>query len=146
VLKSACDGPCLLNLTSGASNTTLGSFNFNAPGTYFLFLDSWPDPNCFNYSLTVSLPAAVVWPGDADNDGTVSISDMFLIAGGYGRTGPARANPGSNWQGYAADQLWSNQTPYRQTIINNVYLDANGDGTINLFDVAIAVQYRGNSR
>jgi hypothetical protein len=146
VLKSVCDGPCLLNLTSSAGSVASGSYSFSQAGNYYLFIDSWPSPNCFNYSLTVSLPPAVVWPGDADNDGTVTAYDLFLAAGGYGQTGPARTYPGSNWQGYAAGQLWNTQTLYRQTTVNNVYLDANGDGVINLFDVALTVQHRGNSR
>jgi hypothetical protein len=146
VLKSACDGECLMNLVSGSGNVASGIHSFSAPGDYFLVLDSWPLPNCYNYSLTVSLPPAVVWPGDADNDGTVTTFDLFLAASGHGLTGPTRTYPGANWQGYAAGQLWSNSTLYRQTTVNNVYLDANGDGVINLFDVALTVQHRGLTR
>ena len=145
-LKSTCDGECLMNLVSDEGNTASGSYSFSAPGNYLLILDSWPLPNCYNYSLTVSLPPAVVWPGDADNDGTVTAFDLFLAASGYGLSGPTRTYPGSNWQGYAAGQLWANSTLYRQTTVNNVFLDANGDGAINLFDVALTVQHRGLTR
>ncbi len=146
VLKSACDGACLMHLPSLSASTVSGSYTFSAPGEYFLILDSWAFPNCYNYSLTVSLPSAVVWPGDADNDGTVTVFDLFLAASGYGRTGPARTSPGSNWQGYAAGELWGTSTLYRQATVNNVYLDANGDGVVNLFDVALTVQHRGLTR
>ncbi len=85
-----------------------------------------------------------VWPGDANADGVVTIGDYFLCASGYGQTGPARANQGVLWTVYLSD-AWPATYNYQGQTVNGAHLDANGDGTVNLFDVAATIANRGLS-
>jgi hypothetical protein len=85
-----------------------------------------------------------VWPGDCNADGTVTVGDFFLCASGYGNTGPARTNQGILWTAYLSDN-WPNNANYQNATINGAHLDANGDGTVNLFDVAATIANRGLS-
>ncbi len=91
-------------------------------------------------------PATVVWPGDADKNGTVNLTDCFLTASGYGAAGPARQLPSSQWAPQTADGYWSAHTNYKSFPLNFAHLDANGDGAVNLFDVALTVAHRGLTR
>ena len=147
-LKTECDGACLANFVSGVNNTAQGTYNFAAPGAYLLVLDSKPGPNCYNFNLIVQGGQAqdlFVWPGDANHDGVVDSDDFFLAAAGYGLGGVARQQPGSAWQAYLAENLWPGQIAYKQGHVNHLYLDANGDGSVNLFDVALTVLHRGRT-
>lgn len=91
--------------------------------------------------------ALTVYPGDADNDGNVTPSDFFLTAAGYGKAGPVRA-PLHQSTVFRAQKAsyWPSATLYRGTSLNDAFLDANGDGALNLFDVAVTVMHRGQSR
>jgi hypothetical protein len=91
-------------------------------------------------------PATVVWPGDADKNGTVTVADFFLTASGYEAVGPARHPASSAWAAQNADGYWPQLTVYKNFPLNFVHLDANGDGAINLFDVALTVAHRGLTR
>ncbi len=71
-----------------------------------------------------------VWPGDANNDGRVSIFDINSIVLNWGRTGPSRSDRTTNWSAKSASP-WS---PLSAT-----YADCNGDGTINIFDINVIV-------
>ena len=86
-----------------------------------------------------------VWPGDADADGFVDAADLFLAAAAYGRSGPARSVSGTLWQAYPAPPVWNTLSHIRGRVVNDRYADANGDGVINLFDVALTVAARGFS-
>jgi len=68
-----------------------------------------------------------IWPGDADNNGGVNIFDINPIVAGYwGKTGPARTNASYTW----APQQCLPWSPAAAT-----YVDCSGDGLINIFDI-----------
>ncbi|MDW8335081.1 MAG: hypothetical protein RMM53_12780, partial [Bacteroidia bacterium] len=90
--------------------------------------------------------SSIVWPGDADNNGTVNIADFFLTASGYGIEGAPRPIPSSQWTAQIAGPYWPQSVQYKNFPLNFLRLDANGDGTINLFDVALSIAHRGLSR
>ncbi|MCS7084557.1 MAG: hypothetical protein NZ534_00575 [Bacteroidia bacterium] len=117
---------------SGTVN--LGSQTLTAPGSL---------TNAF-VGQACAFPA--VWPGDANNDGAVTTADYFFTAGAYGIAGPPRPQQGVNWQAYRAGPGWLSQSSFQGQTINNLYLDANGDGVVNLLDVAVTVVNRGRTR
>jgi hypothetical protein len=133
-------------LLNGMEQTS-GAFSGLAPGVYIVAVR---DVNgCESQAVSAEVfdqTGYDVWPGDANNDGTVTVGDYFLTAGAYGKTGPARNAQGTLWQAYLATQLWATESNFQGVIVNDMYLDANGDGTINLFDVAVTVVHRGLSR
>ncbi|MDZ4747661.1 MAG: Ig-like domain-containing protein [Saprospiraceae bacterium] len=74
-----------------------------------------------------------VWPGDADLDGRVDMSDLLTMGYRLGETGPVRSyNNPEIWFGQHADN-WN----YSGNNLGTQYLDANGDGTITAADVDI---------
>ncbi|HHS95680.1 MAG TPA: T9SS type A sorting domain-containing protein, partial [Phaeodactylibacter sp.] len=72
-----------------------------------------------------------VWPGDANQDGKADALDLLHIGLGYGASGPPRSGDPEEWTGQVA-QDWDWETTDG---INYKHLDANGDGTINEFDL-----------
>lgn len=84
-------------------------------------------------TATVTIKAVVIvniWPGDCNNDLTVSAADILPIGQYYGQTISTPNNQGSQWQAYPR-QPWASDG----TIPKRIYADANGDGTINATDV-----------
>jgi PKD repeat protein len=99
-----------------------------------------------NVNVSGTSAARTVWPGDADDNGAVNITDAYLTAAGYAVTGNARAVQGTNWQAYAAPALWNRDFFVQNQFVNARSVDANGDGIVNLFDVAVTVLHRGRTR
>ena len=87
-----------------------------------------------------------VWPGDANDDGVCDVADFFLTAAGYGSAGPARTDAGVEWRAHSASSRWNDFVAYRGASLPSRRLDANGDGEVNLFDLAVCVANRGLSR
>ncbi|MCS7085377.1 MAG: dockerin type I domain-containing protein [Bacteroidia bacterium] len=98
------------------------------------------------FSATVGNSTALIFPGDGNCDGRVNAADLFLIASGYGLTGPARTMQGITWGPYSAPTPWSASRNFQGANINGMFLDANGDGTVNLFDAAATIVNRGRTR
>ncbi len=73
-----------------------------------------------------SLPGLTVWPGDTNNNGVVNQADVLPLGLYWNKTGPARANRSTQWQGQAA-------APWNPA--NATYADANGDGVVNQADI-----------
>ncbi len=72
-----------------------------------------------------------VWPGDADLDGRVDMSDLLTLGYRLGETGPVRTyNNPETWFGQHADN-WN----FSGNNLGTQYLDANGDGAITANDV-----------
>jgi hypothetical protein len=117
-----------------SSTATFGTQTLTAPGA---------QTNAFVGKACAFAP---VWPGDANNDGVVTLADYFFTAGGYGFAGPVRPQQGTLWQAYRAGPGWFSQSSFQGQPVNNLFLDANGDGVINLLDVAVTVVHRGLSR
>ena len=91
-----------------------------------------------------TVQANVVYPGDANRDGAVTVEDFYLTAAAYGKSGPERSETGAVWKPYAAPVPWNHDVQYRGLNLNASFADANGDGMVNLFDLAVAHNFRGN--
>ncbi|MFC2085364.1 T9SS type A sorting domain-containing protein [Bacteroidota bacterium] len=71
-----------------------------------------------------------VWPGDANNDGIVNVSDILPLGLYYNNdTGPGRPGGGCLWE----SQCCPLSPPWSPA--NTVYADCNGDGIVNAADV-----------
>ena len=80
-----------------------------------------------------------VWPGDANRDGQVDVTDLLAMGFCVGETGPARNNPSTDWYGqYGTD--WGRTIG--DTKIDLKHIDADGDGEITSADTtAIRTSY-----
>ncbi len=74
---------------------------------------------------------ACVWPGDANNNGVANVWDILPIGIAYGKTGAARVNASSDWEGQYADD-W--EDTFRNGL-NYKYADCTGDSIINALDL-----------
>ncbi len=78
-----------------------------------------------------------VWPGDANNDGLVSVFDInYIVAIHWNKTGPSRQNGSMQWTGQPAT-AWNTEAA--------TYTDCNGDGKVNIFDVNAVIVNFGKS-
>lgn len=89
-----------------------------------------------------------VWPGDADNDGDVDATDFYVVASGYGLAGAPRHPEDQSvvWYEWPARDNWPASVNVRNLTFNRKYSDANGDGLVDLFDLAATVLNRGLTR
>lgn len=98
--------------------------------------DSNGNAIAFQFSpVTVTVQTGLeVWPGDANNDGKVTIFDINSIVAMYwNKTGPARESASMDWQGQLC-QPWSPEAA--------TYADCNGNGKIDIFDInAVVVNF-----
>jgi hypothetical protein len=104
---------------------------------------------CQHYKVTVNilnvevdaclcLGRDCVWPGDANGDGRVSISDLLPIGRFMGRTGLTREDDTLNfWTGTHASDWNEKQTNGK----NIKHADSNGDGMISTEDVEALNDY-----
>ncbi len=137
------NAPYAYSLNGGVFQSD-ATFNGLASGSYVVTVR---DANDCSASVIVSVQESqAVWPGDADNNGTVTLTDYYFTAAAYNRTGPARALQGITWQAYAAPALWATSQLIQGATVNHMYTDANGDGVVNLFDLAATVLNRGRTR
>ena len=68
-----------------------------------------------------------VWPGDANNDGLVSIFDInSIVAIHWNKTGTTRPNASIQWTAQPCPP-WNPEAA--------TYADCNGDGTVSIFDI-----------
>jgi hypothetical protein len=88
---------------------------------------------------------ALQYPGDANRDRICDAADVFFTASAYGAEGPAREQGGLLWQPYPAAQDWPLNLDFRGQTLNAKFCDADGDGSVTLFDLAAAVANRGLS-
>jgi len=71
---------------------------------------------------------AMVWPGDANNDGYVDQADILPLGVYFNKTGTIRAGaPNNFWSAQSCSPLWSPSSAS--------YADCNGSGTIDQVDV-----------
>ncbi len=81
-----------------------------------------------------------VWPGDADNNGIVELSDLLAIGYYMGETGFERDVNNIDWKAQAGD-AWN----YSQSNGENLmYVDADGDGYVTMDDSVAIFQNIGN--
>ncbi|MEM7036367.1 MAG: dockerin type I domain-containing protein [Bacteroidota bacterium] len=73
-----------------------------------------------------------VWPGDANDNGQVSVVDLLYIGRWFGDTGPARDSVSLNWVPHEAPK-WIAPIAGRA---DPAHADCNGDSTVNALDIA----------
>lgn len=128
--------PPYIYLWQPSGNTTNTLIGLDS-GKYVLHIvDALGCTSSVVYPLADS--CSLVWPGDADNNGTADNTDLLAIGTGYGKTGTPRLYASTNWTGQPslswADTL-SNGTNYK-------HIDCNGDATIDSNDtLSILLNY-----
>ena len=85
----------------------------------------------------VVIPAALVWPGDTDDNQLVDHFDLLNIGLAFGATGPVRENATLAWVAQYTEP-WMDQTP--ESWINFKHADTDGDGIVNANDTLAIVQ------
>jgi hypothetical protein len=85
---------------------------------------------------SVQISAQQVWPGDVNNDGIVTNTDVIYWAYAKDAAGPPRADADSSWAAQALPDslLWSEYYP---DSLNFAYADCNGDGIVDHLDSII---------
>ena len=104
----------------------------NTPVTFTIDNISAIDPNGAPIQLdpqdvTITITSTIVWPGDANNDGTANVADVLPLGLYYNSTGPARPNASMTWTGQICPPGWNPDQA--------AYADCNGDGVIDVADV-----------
>ena len=79
----------------------------------------------------------LVWPGDANNDGQVSIFDINpIVASHWNLTGPVRPNASSQWVAQPCPP-W--------TPVDATHADCDGSGQVDIFDINPVIINFGNT-
>jgi predicted dienelactone hydrolase len=97
-------------------------------------------------SANVTRDPARVWPGDANDDGRCDVFDFYYTAANYLQSGNPRAGGGVLWQAYFAPAPWNLSGNFQTQNVNLRFCDANGDGVVNLLDMAVTLVHRGRVR
>lgn len=101
----------------------------------------------FTNTATVTIVADCaddcVWPGDTDNNGRANVWDVLPIGLAYGEEGPARGVPNNLWIPQQANDWEDSLILANNSSVNYKYIDTNGNGTIDSFDVAAIEQNYG---
>lgn len=82
--------------------------------------------------ILITVDKACVWPGDANDNGVVSLRDVLNVGLAYGNTGSSRANASTSWNPQHADN-WKKSF---RSGLNYKYADCNGDGKVDANDLA----------
>ncbi|MBA3828367.1 MAG: T9SS type A sorting domain-containing protein [Taibaiella sp.] len=113
------------------------------PGSYFYIYAHATTKHCplagsTWYPILIHVSSAdSVWPGDADDNKVVNMTDALYVGLQYGKTGPVRTGATTSWVAqYVAD--WSSYLAG----INAKFADCDGNGTVNVSDLgAITANY-----
>ena len=99
----------------------------------------------FHLNSSATCTKNCVFPGDANNDGTVNMLDLFPIAANIGTYGAARTdNDALNWYGRTVTD-WKVQDITSSNDLK--FVDSNGDGIISADDTtALVANYSNTSR
>ena len=80
-----------------------------------------------------------IWPGDADNDGQVTMQDLLPLGYHYGQSGPARNGTEDEWTAQKVD----NWTFDQDNGVNRKFADSDGNGIVTTDDMdAISTNYQ----
>ncbi len=118
--------PLLISNTAGDKLFSAGTLLTPAIFDYEYALTSGP--------IFSELPACAldcVWPGDADNNGVVDMTDIFPLGISYAAAGTPRDSISNNWIGNSAI-AWPSEI---YAGLNAKYADCFGDGAIDETDV-----------
>jgi hypothetical protein len=72
---------CVAYATSYANPDVIEDLYLGA-GTYYIMVDTWPSPNCTDFTMTVT--SSGTCPEDLDGDGQVGQSDLGVLLSAYG--------------------------------------------------------------
>lgn len=101
----------------------------------------------FTNTATVTIVAdcedECVWPGDTNDSGRANIWDVLPIGLTYGAEGPERGVPNSLWIPQQSNEWGDSLELEGNEFLNYKYIDANGDGVIDSFDVEVIDQNYG---
>ncbi|MFN7117757.1 MAG: T9SS type A sorting domain-containing protein [Saprospiraceae bacterium] len=86
---------------------------------------------------------AQVYPGDANNDGTVNHFDILYIGYAYGSVGPLRPDTTVDYTEAAAPLLWTRLFPDG---VNFAYADTDGNGLVDFGDFLTVYRNFGSKR
>lgn len=112
-----------------------------------------PSNQCYIVKVDINVIAApepetcpcivgCIWPGDADQDGRVDMSDLLTLGNKLGNSGPVRSyNEPETWFGQHASK-WA---PSNEGGNGAEFMDANGDGTITSTDVDVISEHYYNT-
>ena len=118
----------LFGVRAEISDTTTGKFDFSS---IVAFDQLWVRIPIIPENLTINLvpepTQLLVWPGDTDNNGIVNQADVLPIGIFWELNGPVRPYASLTWSEQSCPSWSSDQ---RAT-----YVDATGDGTINMNDI-----------
>lgn len=110
----------------------------------YMFRISASDGQCVNsndiksYFIYVgNCDTSSVWPGDSDNDRSVTPWDVLPIGLGYGLSGDGRSPASSAWSAQVAPADWGNQF---YNGLDYKFADCDGNGLIDSLDVNIIDQ------
>lgn len=142
------DGSIALTMLSGTAPFTynwypvLSSTSLMDSAITGLYLVEVEDINgCITDSvILVRNSCQDVWPGDANTDGVVDVSDFVYLCIAEGEVGPVRTNATINWNVEPA-QDWT----YELGQSNLKHLDTDGNGLIALDDSMAVLQNYGQS-
>lgn len=137
-----CLGSSITFSASGASNYT---WSTGSTGSSIQVIPSGPTPiysvmashtlnacvKIQTVSVLVSTACALVWPGDANRDGTVSNADVLELGLQANFSGPARSFTSNAWSAQQAT-AWSGTLSNGW---NKVHSDCNGDGIVSNADM-----------
>jgi hypothetical protein len=111
-----------------SSNTVISVGGFNSAGCFGMT----------STTLTVDTNCTMVYPGDANSDGNVTLTDVLELGLAYLNTGSARPVTGNTYIAHYATN-WSGTV---STGKNKVNADCNGDGVVNMSDTtAVSLNY-----
>jgi PKD repeat protein len=92
---------------------------------------------------TLTAQEAVVWPGDANDNGSVNGIDMLYWAHAFGAIGNERPNASGSWVGQPMDELWEDTYPDGH---NFAFADFDGDGQANGRDIRLLFDNQDRTR
>ncbi len=128
--------------TNGIHSYTL--YNEVVPPSWYYLTSNSAGDSTWAYLIRAYLsfgPAntsLTVYPGDANNDGTVDVRDVLPLGLYYGKSGPSRAGASLSWGAQTVAFGWSPDAA--------AYADCNGDGVVNAADVAGIIQNWASTR
>jgi Secretion system C-terminal sorting domain len=87
-------------------------------------------------TAAITLTDGCVFPGDANYNGIANNIDVLSVGLGCNQTGAVRSDQSITWSGHQASD-WTSNIPNGN---NKKHADCNGDGTINVNDLAAIYQ------
>lgn len=79
-------------------------------------------------SVTGTAQQLIMWPGDINDNGIVTVVDYLYWGGKNGQTGPARQRPLIGWGAVPIIRPWAGEFPNG---VNHAFADVDGSGTID---------------